>query len=58
MDKSDIKILQESKEQIKNARDRIENLLCGEVYYDSFYEDMSRKIREIEDEIEEFLMRE
>lgn len=58
MDKSDIKILQESKEQVKNARDRIENLLCGEVYYDSFYEDMSSKIREIEDEIEEFLMRE
>jgi hypothetical protein len=58
MDKSDIKILQESKEQIKNARDRIKNLLCGEEYYDSFYEDMSSKIREIEDEIDEFLMRE
>lgn len=58
MDKSDIKILQESAKQIENARDRIENLLCGEVYYDSFYEDMSSKLREVENEIEEFLMRE
>lgn len=58
MEKRDIKILQESKEQIKNARDRIENLFCGEVYYDSFYEDIGDKIREVEDEIEEFLMRE